>query len=117
MTKKTINFDLSQDMLRKHYPKKNITYAYFGIKSFLSKSGFEHIQGSGYVSEKPISIVKVNAILSSMQYKFPWLCDCVEAIRIANVQERFFDGKAILLKARENISDHQKIKKDKHFSR
>ena len=45
---KAINFDLSVHELEKYYP--DYRKAYYDVKSFFKKHGFEHRQGSGYIS-------------------------------------------------------------------
>ena len=58
MSKKALNFDLSDVLLRKYYPSKNYKKAWSDIKYFLIKGGFRHRQYSGYVSKKRYFYVK-----------------------------------------------------------
>ena len=53
--RKLFAFDLNQENLKKYYPGKKPTYAYAQIGAFLYKQGFEHDQGSGYVSKEPMT--------------------------------------------------------------
>lgn len=62
MNKKAINFDLDTKKLREFHPK-GITQAYTDIRNFLESMGFEHRQGSGYVSKEPIRYATVDAIV------------------------------------------------------
>jgi len=55
---RSINFDLDTNKLKEHYPNKTYTNAYEDIKRFLLKNGFEHRQGSGYISQKELSNYK-----------------------------------------------------------
>ena len=65
MNKKAINFDLDTKKLREFHPK-GITQAYTDIRNFLESMGFEHRQGSGYVSKEPMG--------RSVKIEKGWLC-------------------------------------------
>ena len=54
--KKGINFDLNTEELRRRYEKGDWHNAYYDIRRFLEGRGFEHIQGSGYHSRKPMAV-------------------------------------------------------------
>ena len=51
-TLKALNFDLDTENLKRYYPSSDYHKAYFDIKQFMIQNGFEHRQGSGYVSIK-----------------------------------------------------------------
>jgi len=53
--RKSLNFDLNIKKLKEHYPNSNYTEAYNDIKKFLTNNGFEHRQGSGYISKEEMS--------------------------------------------------------------
>jgi len=61
--RKSLNFDLDTNKLKEYYPNKNYTNAYEDIKKFLLKNGFEHRQGSGYISQKEMSTKEVADIM------------------------------------------------------
>lgn len=46
--KKGIYFDLDTARLKEVYKNGDWHNAYYELRSFLEKEGFEHIQGSGY---------------------------------------------------------------------
>lgn len=46
--KKGIHFDLDTETLKKYYPKGDWHNAYYDVRLYFEKNGFEHIQGSGY---------------------------------------------------------------------
>lgn len=48
-------------------------------------SGFRWMQGSVYVSEKPMSTIKVIEILNNLVNKNPWLNLCMRDCREANI--------------------------------
>ena len=41
--RKGINFDLDTEELKKHYPKGDWHNAYYDVRAYFEKSGFEHI--------------------------------------------------------------------------
>ena len=82
--RKALNFDLDTKKYEEYTGKKAPT-AYDKIKSFLKKNGFEHRQGSGYVSKEPLNDGKVFAIIQSMSIEFDWLKECVKQIDVTNI--------------------------------
>jgi len=85
---RSINFDLNTKKLKEHYPNKNYTEAYNDIKKFLLKNGFEHRQGSGYISQKELSNYEVSSILKELSKQYTWLKDCYKAIDCFNLDEK-----------------------------
>src|SRR5699024_12881737 len=77
ISRKAINFDLSEDLLKKYYPSKNYRNSWREIKKFLEKSDFIHRQYSGYVSRKCIPMADVLNIITEMAIKLKWLKLCV----------------------------------------
>ena len=51
-SKKALNFDLNDALLKKYYPSKSYKNGRTDIKKFLVQNGFNHRQYSGYVSKK-----------------------------------------------------------------
>ncbi|MGL4484054.1 MAG: hypothetical protein ACRCUS_03820 [Anaerovoracaceae bacterium] len=101
-TRKAINFDLDDERLRANYvrpknkpshslkdskgrPRDNL-YAYEELQKFFKKKGFQHRQYSGYISNEPISIARVNIVIKQMIEKFEWLDD-TEVLKQCDVTE------------------------------
>lgn len=82
--RKAINFDIDTKEYEKFTSKKAPT-AYLEIKGFLKKNGFEHRQGSGYVSKENLSDRKVTAIIIKMTQKLKWTKYCMKEIDATNV--------------------------------
>lgn len=87
--RKGINFDLDTTALQQHYPKGDWHNAYYDVRAYFEKTGFEHIQGSGYHSVKPMSEAKAMAVIYRMTKELPWLNFCVSICTIADVPELF----------------------------
>lgn len=50
MSKKALNSDFDDGLLKRNYPSNNYKKAWNDIRAFLVKSGFVHRQYSAYVS-------------------------------------------------------------------
>lgn len=93
-TRKAINFDLDTNLLREHYGEP-YNPAYDEIKRFMLKSGFEHRQGSGYVSKKPMSSYTAVTIVQSLSSNFEWFEKCVKVCDLTEVK-KIYDLKPML---------------------
>ena len=95
MTRKEITFDLSQEALRKHYPRKETAQdpqffkrAYKDIRRFMEANGFERRQYSVYVSRSELTALDVAVFTQRMAEQLPWLRLCVKEITAANIGAR-----------------------------
>jgi virulence-associated protein VapD len=75
--------------LEKYYPKKSWRNAYDDVKNFLISKDFEHEQGSGYHSVKPMRRAKAMRVIREMIKKHPWLNQCVRICTISDVPVMF----------------------------
>ncbi len=75
-----INFDLDTKLLQENYPSDNWRKAYNDIFVFMNKNGFEHRQGSGYISKTPISEFNLESVLTRLVQDNLWLADSVRKI-------------------------------------
>lgn len=66
VSKKQVAFDLDTKALKIYYPAESLNNAYDVIKRHIENSGFKWLQGSVYVSEKPMSSVKVTDTLNTL---------------------------------------------------
>ena len=107
LTRKAINFDLDTKLLKQYYPTKNklfgYTKAYKDIKNFLKSQGFEHRQGSGYVSKEPLNDYGVIQVVNSLSQKFSWLSQCVKHFDVTEIGNTY--------DMTENIYDAANLKK------
>jgi len=87
--RKSLNFDLDTKKLKEHYLNNNYTEAYNDIKKFLLKNGFEHRQGSGYISEKEISKVKTLDIIKKLNNNHPWLETCCKTFYYSDIGQEY----------------------------
>lgn len=90
--KRQIAFDLSQEELKKHYPRskfamspKYYNEAYADIKRFMKKHGFEHRQGSVYISKDKLSNADINILVGKLAKELPWLSKCATAFDVTSI--------------------------------
>ena len=76
---------MDTNALKMYYPSKNWNYSYDVIKQHMTKNGFQWLQGSVYVSLKPMYGDTVSNILSSLVDIYPWLNKCMRDCRQANI--------------------------------
>lgn len=85
--KKAINFDIDTKKYEE-FTGKDASTAYNEIKDFFSKNGFEHRQGSGYISKDNITDRKSVDILTRMSSDLTWLRFCVKEMDLTNIGKR-----------------------------
>lgn len=83
--RKQIAFDLDTKALEIYYPTESWNNAYDVIKRHMLKNGFSWLQGSVYVSDKPINSTKTTRILRTLVKKNPWLNQCMRDCRETNI--------------------------------
>lgn len=93
--KYAINFDLSISALEQYYSSTNPKDAYRVIKNYMEAHGFSHRQYSGYVSDKPMSLIELQGFTEQLYTHFPWLSHCVEKMD-ATIVPRVYDLKAMM---------------------
>lgn len=82
--KKALNFDLNTNKYEQVTGKPAPT-AYYEIRYFLETHGFEHRQGSGYISKKSMNDFKVDTIITEMSLSITWLKDCIRQFDVTSV--------------------------------
>ncbi len=88
-TRKQLAFDIDTKELKKYYPKSNWRYAYKLIKKFMLENGFIWLQGSVYVSMKPITNMKAISIITKLVEKYPYLNKAVRDMTVTEISELF----------------------------
>lgn len=89
--RKYVNFDLDTKQLKAVYPGKRYTDAYLDIKRFLKKQGFEHNQGSGYISKEALPETFIYKLVKRMRKELPWVKVCVKRFVHTDVATEFYD--------------------------
>lgn len=84
MTRKQIAFDIDTN-IAKEILGGNYRKIYENIRKYLEKNGFEHLQGSVYVSKEALSNTKITAIINGLLTKYNYLEKCVRDIRKTDI--------------------------------
>lgn len=92
--KRAINFDLHIESLKKYFSAENPKDAYRQIGRFMRENGFEHRQGSGYISSIPLSNLEIIDVFKKMYSEMPWLVQCATRMDMTNVGPTY-DMKAL----------------------
>lgn len=87
------SFDLDQENLAQYYPKKHQTHAYREIGIYFQKNGFEHNQGSGYLSKESLTITKGLNIADDLYNTFPWISKCSSVFVLSQISKFDYDIK------------------------
>ena len=82
---KAFNFDLDTNKLKLFF--NPYTDAYSKLRSVLKKHGFEHRQGSGYISEKQLDDNDVYIITKKIAQQCPWLATCAKEFDVTNIDK------------------------------
>lgn len=79
---KAINFDLDTAKMKKFslYPA-----GYKLLKKSFQGLGFEHRQGSGYISAEKLDSDQINDIIGLIIPENPWLAECVRKIDVTDI--------------------------------
>lgn len=86
---KAINFDLDTKALQQYYPSSNWRKAYEDINKFFLSNGFEHRQGSGYISLIKTDDYSVLTLTRKLSITMPWLSKCVQHFDVTDIGEQF----------------------------
>lgn len=82
--RKAINFDIDTKKYEQ-YTGKDAPLAYTEIKAYFERYGFEHRQGSGYISKDNVSDRKIAQIITSMPLEIEWLDQCIKVMDVTDI--------------------------------
>ncbi len=100
-TYKAINFDFDTKKLalaRGSAPK-----CYYEIRKTMKRLGFDHRQGSGYVSREKVDSTYIAEIVRRLYEAHDWLPDCIKEFDITNVTRRQYSMKAEFAQAKAQV--------------
>ena len=86
---KAINFDLSINELKQHYPGSNYRKAYEDLRRFFAAHGFSHRQGSGYLSNEKLTGADIFDLMDDLIQQLTWVGSCVRKIDVTNVGQQY----------------------------
>ena len=107
---KAINFDLLTNQMKANgvYPD-----GYRTLGNSFVKYGFEHRQGSGYVSKHKLTSLQVFMIVQQITKENPWLKGCVNKMDVSDVQlTKQYDLTAIIQNTNTQKQEQAQEQKD-----
>lgn len=113
-TRKSINFDLSTNELKKRF--NNTAEAYSKIKQFMLDNGFEHRQYSGYVSKEPMMDNDITIFTMKIKKQLTWLHSCTKKIDLTDVGP-IYDIKDMIANNKDVLLLQQQQKQQKPYTK
>lgn len=115
--RKQLTFDIDSVVAKQILGESRYTNVWKDIRKFMEKNGWEHIEGSAYMSKNPVSTVKIISTIKGLKRQYPYLDKCVKAMhqtdisKVHSLQDYFeYDGTpgkyAQMYKQKEN--NHKK---------
>ena len=86
---KAINFDLDIHLLDEFHPSGDYHRAYYDLKKFFRNHGFNHRQGSGYVSDIKLNSQDIYLLIDTLFNEYPWIADCVKEFDVTNIGTQY----------------------------
>lgn len=113
-TRKQIVFDLDTNALKIYYPSDSWNNAYAIIRKHMQAHGFQWLQGSVYVSAKPMKPYHVTRTLAELVENNPWLNVCMRDCRATNIGNEYSQN--YLFDKNADIKPHSIESSNKMFS-
>ena len=88
-TKKALNFDISDSLLKQYYLSKSYKNGWKDINKYLVRYGFLHRQYSGYVSKDVISMIDVIQTVRNMAKYLKWIEYCIKEFDVTIVDDEY----------------------------
>lgn len=118
--RKQLTFDIDTNVAKEILGEQKYRIIYINIRKFMEKEGWQHIEGSVYMSRAPLSTTKVAWLVDALKEKYPYLTKCIRDMHqsdISNVHglhNHFeYDGTAGKFALQEKSQNTQKADKAK----
>lgn len=83
--RKQISFDIDTNVTKMILGEQSYTKIYADIRKFMETEDWEHIEGSVYMSEKPLSNADISYMIQDIKRHYPYLEKCIREIHQADV--------------------------------
>lgn len=83
--RKQISFDIDTNVAKKILGEQSYTKIYADIRGFMEKGGWQHIEGSVYMSNRSMGNGDVLYILDEIKEKYPYLEKCIREIHQTDI--------------------------------
>lgn len=79
---RAVNFDLDTKKMKESLG--SATKGYGILRKSFKEFGFSHRQGSGYRSDRPMTITDIDKFIEKFSKANPWLCECVKTFDVTS---------------------------------
>lgn len=113
--RKQVSFDIDTKVTKKILGEQSYTKIYADIREFMKKRGWQHIEGSVYMSKHPMGNGDILYLIDEMKEKYPYFEKCIKEIHQADIsnvhslnQYFSYDGTPGQYERAQDNSDRQK---------
>ncbi len=85
--RKQLTFDIDTNVARKILGEQNYTNIYANIRKFMEREGWKHIEGSVYMSNRPVDNGDVTYLIQDMKKQYPYLDKCVKEMHQTDISK------------------------------
>lgn len=85
--RKQLTFDIDTNVAKKILGEQNYTNIYANIRRFMEKEGWKHIEGSVYMSNKPLDNGDVIYLIQDMKKQYPYLDKCIREMHQTDISK------------------------------
>ncbi|MCM1103255.1 MAG: hypothetical protein NC409_04030 [Clostridium sp.] len=85
--KKQLSFDIDTNVAKKILGEQRYTQIYADIRNVMRANGWEHIEGSVYMSKNEIDNIDVTFLIKNLKKEFPYITKCVREMHQADISE------------------------------
>lgn len=83
--KKQISFDIDTNVAKKILGESNYTQIYADIRKVMRVNGWEHIEGSVYMSKDKAKNTDVLFLINKLKKEFPYVIKCIREMHQADI--------------------------------
>ena len=106
-TYKAMNFDLDTKQMTEKLGSSS--KGYYLLRRTMKQLGFEHRQGSGYVSKQKIDSLAVTDVVSQLCELHEWLPDCIKKFDITNITSRQYSLLNEFFRAKQKVDERMAV--------
>lgn len=85
--RKQIAFDIDTNVAKEILGEKKYTDIYAHIRRFMEKKDWQHIEGSVYMSSKPMDNADIFFLIKDMKKQYPYLDKCVKEMHQTDISK------------------------------
>lgn len=83
--RKQLSFDIDTNVVKEILGEKNYTHVYADIRKFMESKGWEHIEGSVYMSKQEQDNADISFLIDELKGQYPYIEKCVKGMHQADI--------------------------------